>query len=203
MKEFFSFLFSKSFLKHLVFAIIALFVVLWASFKLMSVYTHHGEVATVPDFYGKKTAELEEFVKDKNVRYEISDSIYDPDQKPGIVVKQDPDAKSEVKHNRVIYLYVTSIVAPEIKMPKLVNKSLRQALFMIESYGLKHGHIKEINADCNGCILNQLYKGKEIAEGAAIKKESKIDLIVGKKDNYYSIDTLSNTNSVIGSDDTD
>ena len=87
---------------------------------------------------------IKNFIKEKNVRYTIIDSIYDPSQKAGIVIKQDPEAKTFVKHNRIIYLYVTSTQAPQISMPKLVDRSERQAVFMIESYGLKIGNIKEV-----------------------------------------------------------
>ena len=102
------------------------------------------------------------------------------------MIKQDPEAKSMVKHNRIIYLYVTSTQAPQMAMPKLVDRSTRQAVFMIESYGLKVGKITEIAGDCKGCVLKQYFNGKEIMPGDAIKKGSKIDLSVGKKEEDYS-----------------
>ncbi len=186
MKDLFSYLKSKTFFKHLALATVRLIIVLWALFKLLGVYTHHGETAEVPDFKGKAIAELDNFVKDKNVGYTIIDSIYSPEEKPGIVIKQDPEAKSMVKHNRIIYLYVTSTQAPQMAMPKLVDRSTRQAVFMIESYGLKVGKITEIAGDCKGCVLKQYFNGKEIMPGDAIKKGSKIDLSVGKKEDDYS-----------------
>ncbi|MBK8369503.1 MAG: PASTA domain-containing protein [Bacteroidetes bacterium] len=186
MKDLFSYLKSKTFFKHLALATVSLVIVLWALFKLLGVYTHHGETAEVPDFKGKAIAELDNFVKDKNVGYTIIDSVYSPDEKPGIVIKQDPEAKSMVKHNRIIYLYVTSTQAPQMAMPKLVDRSTRQAVFMIESYGLKVGKITEIAGDCKGCVLKQYFNGKEIMPGDAIKKGSKIDLSVGKKEEDYS-----------------
>ena len=185
MKDLVKFITSKLFLKHLAIAVVSLIIVLWGLFKLLGVYTHHGETAEVPDFKGKSILELEQFVADKNVGYVIIDSIYDPKEKPGIVIKQEPEAKSLVKHNRTIYLYVTSTQAPQIAMPKLVDRSTRQAVFMIESYGLKVGKLTEIVGDCKGCVLKQYFKGKEIAPGEAIKKGSKIDLSVGKKGNEY------------------
>jgi beta-lactam-binding protein with PASTA domain len=186
MKDLFSYLKSKIFFKHLALATVSLVIVLWALFKLLGVYTHHGETAEVPDFKGKAIAELDNFVKDKNVGYTIIDSVYSPQEKPGIVIKQDPEAKSMVKHNRIIYLYVTSTQAPQMAMPKLVDRSTRQAVFMIESYGLKVGKITEIAGDCKGCVLKQYFNGKEIMPGDAIKKGSKIDLSVGKKEEDYS-----------------
>jgi beta-lactam-binding protein with PASTA domain len=196
MKDFFDFLKSKLFFKHLAIAIISLIIVLWGLIKFLNVYTHHGETAEVPDFKGKMMSELDNFIKEKNVRYTIIDSIYDPSQKAGIVIKQDPEAKTFVKHNRIIYLYVTSTQAPQILMPKLVDRSERQAIFMIESYGLKIGIVKEIAGDCKGCVLQQLYNGKEIEVGDAIKKGSKIDLDIGKRESDYEAiptDSLAST----------
>ena len=195
MKEFFEYIKSKVFFKHIAIALVSLFIVLWALFKLLAVYTHHGETAEVPDFKGKAISELENFVEGKNVDFVIIDSIYDPKEKSGIVVKQDPEAKSLVKHNRVIYLYVTSTQAPQIAMPKLVDRSTRQAIFMIESYGLKVGSINEIAGDCNGCVLKQFFNGKEIIPGAPIKKGSKINLMVGKKENEYTATPFDSTAS--------
>ncbi|MBI3518598.1 MAG: PASTA domain-containing protein [Bacteroidetes bacterium] len=196
MKDFFGYLKSKVFLKHLLLSVLSLAVVLWILFKLLGVYTHHGETAEVPDFKGKSIAELENFVADKHVGYVIIDSVYSPKEQPGIVIKQDPEAKSLVKHNRIIYLYVTSTQAPQMAMPKLVDRSTRQAVFMIESYGLKVGRITEIAGDCKGCVLKQYFNGKEIAPGEAIKKGSKIDLAVGKKEDNY-IAAPSDSSSVI------
>ena len=193
MKDLFNYLKSKTFFKHLAFATVSLVLVLWILFKLLGVYTHHGETAEVPDFKGKAIAELDGFVKDKNVGYTIIDSIYNPEEKPGIVIKQDPEAKSMVKHNRIIYLYVTSTQAPQMAMPKLVDRSTRQAVFMIESYGLKVGRITEIAGDCKGCVLKQFFNGKEIMPGDAIKKGSKIDLSVGKKEDGYAASPTDST----------
>ncbi len=191
MKDFFEFLRSKVFVKHAFIAILSLVVVLLLMVKLLGVYTHHGETAEVPDFKGKAISELDHFVEDKQVQYTIIDSLYNPDEKPGIVIKQDPEAKSLVKHNRTIYLYVTSTQAPQMAMPKLVDRSTRQAIFMIESYGLKVGNLEEVAGDCKGCVLKQKYKGKEIAPGDPIKKGSKIDLVIGKTEDIAPLtDTI-------------
>jgi beta-lactam-binding protein with PASTA domain len=192
MKYFFTYIISRTFLTHFALAILSVGIVLWILFKLLGTYTHHGETAEVPDFKGKSISDLGAFVTGKNVGYLIIDSIYDPKEKPGIVIKQDPEAKSLVKHNRIIYLYVTSTQPPQMAMPKLVDRSTRQAVFMIESYGLKVGKITEISGDCKGCVLKQYFNGKEIEPGAAIKKGSKIDLEVGRKDDYSTpVDSLS------------
>jgi eukaryotic-like serine/threonine-protein kinase len=171
---------TKTFVKHFLLASVSALITLWLAFKLFSVYTHHGETYPVPDFNGKPIAELNDFIKDKKVRYQIIDSIYDAKQPAGTIIRQDPEKGTEVKENRIVYLYVTSVMPPQIEMPKLVDRSLRQAIAMIESYGLKAGELKSTADACKNCVIKQFYKGKEIAPGTRIKKGSRIDLWVGK-----------------------
>ena len=185
MKNFFIFLKSKLFFKHLAISISCLMVFIGCLIKVLDFYTNHGVTAEVPNFKGIEISKLDNFIEGKNIRFLIIDSIYSPEETPGIVVKQDPEAKTLVKHNRIIYLYVTSSQAPQILMPKLVDRSERQAVFMIESYGLKLGTIKEITGECKGCVLQQLFNGKQIETGMPIKKGSKIDLYIGKTETDY------------------
>jgi beta-lactam-binding protein with PASTA domain len=78
------------------------------------------------------------------------------------------------------------MVPPKISMPKLVDRSERQAKMILSSYGLKIGKITEKSADCNGCVLAQLFDGKEINPGELVKKGSLINLVIGRKDYYYT-----------------
>jgi len=186
MQGLLSFIKSKQFFLHLAFILVSLFLIFFLIIKWLSAYTDHGEYVAVPDFKGTEVPRLDEFIQGKEITYQIIDSIYDPKQKPGIVIRQDPEPNSKVKHNRTIYLYVTGLVAPQIKMPRLIDRSERQARLIIETYGLKVGHVTEKNADCNGCVLAQLVDGKEIAAGEPVKKGSVVSLVVGVKDNYFA-----------------
>ena len=192
MKNLFAFIKTKQFLTHFGLAIVSVVIVVACFIKYLSAYTDHGEFVEVPDFTEKRITELSSFIQDKDVNFLIIDSIYDPSKTSGIVVKQEPFAKSKVKHNRTIYLYVTSMVAPQVTMPKLKDRSERQAKLMILSYGLKIGKVIQKNADCNGCVIEQMADGKVIQEGQPIKKGSVIQLVVGVRDNYVgSSDSLS------------
>jgi beta-lactam-binding protein with PASTA domain len=186
MQTFLSFLKSRQFFLHTGVILVILFIVLFATLKWLSSYTNHGEFTVVPDFKGQGITALDQFVKGKDVSYQIIDSIYDPKEKPGIVLRQDPETNSKVKHNRTVYLYVTRMVAPRVVMPKLVDRSERQARLIITSYGLKVGKITPKEADCNGCVLTQSIHGKEIPAGTGVKKGSVVDLVVGKKDYFYN-----------------
>lgn len=180
IKKFFQFIKSKTFFKHLLIYIIVVSILLWLISMFLSTTTKHGETVKVPDFNKLKIAELDNFVKDKQVKYVIIDSIYAEKLPKGTIVRQEPEAGSDVKDGRTIYLYVTSTVAPSIQMPKLVDRSLRQAASMIESYQLKLGAIKYVSDQCANCVLEQMVKGKKIAPGQPVKKGTVITLVVGK-----------------------
>ena len=180
MKDFITFVKSKTFLKHLSIALVILFIIIWCVFKWLNFYTHHGETYKVPDFTGIKISELNGFVNGKNVRYTIIDSIYDPKGPKGVVVRQNPEKNSQVKDNRTIYLYVSCMLAPQVIMPKLKSTSLRQAYSILQTYGLKMGK-KTLRADeCNNCVLEQMVHGKRVEPGTLVPKGTYVDLIIGK-----------------------
>jgi eukaryotic-like serine/threonine-protein kinase len=184
MKEFFAYLRSKYFFLNMGLIILSIVLVLFFAVKWLSVYTQHGETVDVPDFKGKNLKELDAFANGKDIRYQVIDSIYDPKSAPGTVLRQDPEAKTKVKRNRTVYLYVTGLLPPQLSMPKLVDRSERQAISMIESYGLKVGRVTQVKGDCNGCVLSQSIKGKEVEPGTMVKKGSVIDISVGKKEHF-------------------
>ena len=183
VKAFFSFLISKRFIIHFIISLALGSTAIWLFFNYLNRYTQHGEAISVPDFKNIKTEELNAFVSEKKLQYQIIDSIFDPKAEKGVVIKQDPEKDSQVKENRIIYLTISAKQPPLVKMPKLVDVSLRQALAVIESYGLKAGK-KEYKPDaCVNCVLEQRIKGKPIEPGKMIPKGSIIDLVLGQGEN--------------------
>jgi beta-lactam-binding protein with PASTA domain len=180
MNDLFLFLKSKRFRIHFLISLLVGGLVLWIAFKSISIYTHHGETIAVPDFANIKTEDLDKFIADKNLKYEVIDSVFDATVAPGVVIKQDPEKNSSVKQNRTIYLTVSAKLPPLIKMPNLVDASMRQAQAMIESYGLKAGKREYRPDPCVNCVLAQLIKGKKIEPGTMIPKGSVIDLVLGQ-----------------------
>lgn len=176
----FQFIKSKTFLKHTVVYIVFVFLLIWGLLTWLKASTNHGEKIQVPDFANVKIGELDNFISGKNIRYQIIDSIYNAKAPKGTVVRQEPEPGAEVKKNRIIFLYVTSVLPPRIQMPKLIDHSLRQASLMITTYGLVMAPPKFVPDQCANCVLDQLVKGKKIAPGEPIEKGTVIQLIVGK-----------------------
>ena len=139
----------------------------------------------VPDFKDLKISQLSSFVADKKISYQIIDSLWDPTLQKGVVLKQDPDAGTNVKDGRVIYLYVTASQPPKIAMPDLVGEktniglSERQAIRICESYGLNATEVR-VDDKREDLVVAQFYNGKPIAAGTLIDKGSRILLKIGK-----------------------
>jgi beta-lactam-binding protein with PASTA domain len=181
VKDIFGFLKSRTFLKHLGIAVLALVLVFWLIFEGLDIYTHHGKTIAVPEFRGLKIKSLDEFIKGKQLKYLVIDSLYDTKKEKGVVIRQEPEPGTRVKQERTVYLYISSVLPPRVSMPLLLDKSLRLAVGTLESYGLKLAKpIKRRPDVCNGCVLEQEYKGKRIAKGAWIERGSEITLTVGE-----------------------
>lgn len=156
----------------------------------VSAYTDHNVYFEVPKLVGLKIQALEKALPHPSIEIVINDSIYDPKSEPGIVVKQEPYPGEKLKKNRKIYVITTTLRPPRIAMPKLTDLSVRQARIILQSYGLKCGSVTEKPADCKGCIIDQVFKGKSIAPGTPIEKGSTIHLVVGTKSGFQALDSI-------------
>ena len=166
--------------KHLGMAITALIlIILFVFYIYLPFTTNHGESLTVPNLEGIALEELEEYLEERDLRYEVeADSGYSAKYAPLVVLKQFPKANAKVKENRKIYVTLNATTAPVVKMPNLIDKSLKNAQLELRSLGLTLGAIRYKSAFALNTILGQFYNGKPIAEGSEVPKGSKIDFDV-------------------------
>ena len=179
MIDFIKFLFSKRFIGHLIIAGLITGGGLWGVFKYLDSYTLHGESITVPDFSGKKIAEIEAFAAEYNLGYKIIDSVYKPNAPKGAVLEQNPKPDSQVKKDRKIYLTVSRILPPLIELPELKDVTSRIAYGIIESKGLRIGDVIPEPSTCTDCVIRLEIKGKEVIGKIKVAKNTKIDIVVG------------------------
>lgn len=172
------FFYSKSFLINLAIALTIIAVFIWGIFKFIDSYTNHGQTISVPSLEGVHIDEVEKLLEEKKLRYVILDSIFIEDEEKGIVLEQNPLADDLVKENRTVYVTISKVIPPKIKMPKVVEMSQRLAIAKLESYGLKVD-IKYIPSDAVNSVVMQEMNGKEIKPGALIDLGSKITISVG------------------------
>ncbi len=171
----------KQVLIHLLFIIIlAVAIIMVFFFVFLPKTTNHSETQTVPDLIGVNYEELQGYLTQRNLRYEVlTDSSYSSEYPPNAVLKQNPKSGSRVKENRKIYVSLNAENPPKVKMPNLIDGSVKSAQMVLESYGLILGRIEYKPDLAQNAVLEQRYNGEKIDEGRSIHKGSKIDLVVG------------------------
>ncbi len=169
-------------IKNLVIIIALVVALVLLTFYLIGVYTGDNETnIEVPTVVEMRIDKAKKALEEKGLRYEIIDSVYSSAYKRMAVTEQDPAAGSQVKTDRKIYLIINSMSKPQVKMPKLVNKSFNLAKVLIKNSGLKLGEITETYSELgDGFVIEQTHKGKPIEMNAMIEKGSTIDLLVSK-----------------------
>ena len=142
--------------------------------------TNHSETITVPDLAGMPFEDIEEFVTERNLRYEVlKDSGYSEKYEPLTILTQNPKAGSKVKEQRKIYISLNAVVPPKIRMPNLVNTSKTNAEDILASNGLKLGSIEYVANLAENAVLSQKINGRNVAPGSMIPKGSIVDLTIG------------------------
>lgn len=167
------------FLHLLIMVTLFILAVVFFFYIYLPMTTNHGEKIIVPKLTGMTVSEIESVLSAHKLRYQVNDSSYIPDAKPNTVLAQHPSEGSQVKENRKIYISISSVNPPKIKMPSLVDGSLKNAEIALKSYGLELGKIKTIPSPYMNLVVDQLIDGKSIKPGTYISKGTKVDLAVG------------------------
>lgn len=174
------FLFSKTFLKQLALAIIAIVVFCFLMLKWLKSTTNHGEFETVPDLKGKSISVADIELSENNLVMQIQDSAnFNPDYPKFSVIDQEPAAGTKVKEDRKIYLTLNPSGYRKVEVPDLRERTFRQAEPNLEALGFKVGNISYVDNLGKDIVLQLKYKGKTINPGDKLPKTSKIDLVLG------------------------
>jgi beta-lactam-binding protein with PASTA domain len=162
------FLISKTFLKQIALALVAVVVLCFIILKWLNVSTNHGEFETVPDLTGKSISVAQIELKENNLVMQIQDSAnFNPDYPKFSVIEQEPPSGAKVKENR------------KILVPDLKEKTFRQAKPTLEALGFKVGKITYQDNIGKDLVLKMTHKGSTINEGDELAKTSVIDLVLG------------------------
>src|SRR5690554_40672 len=179
-----NFIISKKFIINFVLFCITWVVVIWGSTTYFGSYTRHGESIEVPSLLNNNVKDIPILIGDRDIKYEILDSIYNPDLVEGTIIYQDPMPTDSsgllVKSNRVIKVRVSKR-SRLVFVPVVVSKSQRFAEAVLMSKGLRT-RIKYVpsNED-QGSVIAQKFEGRNIVTGQQVPINSVIELTVGKR----------------------
>ena len=175
------FLTSKTFLKQIILAVVAVFVLCFVLLKWLNVSTNHGDFETVPDLKGKSISVAQVELEDNRLVMKIQDSAnYNPDYPKFSVIEQEPLAGSKVKENRKIYITLNPSGYRKMNIPEgLIDKTYRQVKPTLEALDFKIGKITYVNNIGKDMVLKLSHKGKTLRAGDKLAKTSVIDLQLG------------------------
>lgn len=140
--------------------------------------TNHGESITVPDIEGMHVSELDKFLIDRGLRFEVNDSAYSADAEPLTILKQYPAAGSKVKEDRKIFISINRVTPPTVPLPNLVDGSLIGAEAVLRGNELKRGRVQLIRGPFLNLVKEMRYNGRKVEAGVRVPKGSVIDLVV-------------------------
>jgi len=170
---------NKKLYIHLTIIIVLGIIILISVVFSLDSFTRHGEMVSVPDFRGYYYDELEDQAEFNKFRFVIIDSIYDATKEKGSIASQDPSPESLVKENRTIYLSVIAMNPEMVKMPNLIDLSKRNAISILETYGIKVSKLGFVENIAKDAVIEQKYRGEDIEPGTEIIKGSGIELVLG------------------------
>jgi len=184
MKKFFKFFISKQYIKHILLIVgVWILIIVLEGWYLKS-HTDFGEEVKVPSFYKMHMDDLDQFIADKDIKYEIKDSVYLDDWPKGTVCWQYPKPTDScgmcVKPGRVIQLSVVPMSPRMFAMPKVVDMSKRMAETTLTSLGLRTTVTYKPHPAGKDFVMEQLVNGKTIVPGTMIPKGTRIELVVAK-----------------------
>ncbi|OYQ42785.1 PASTA domain-containing protein [Flavobacterium aurantiibacter] len=171
---------SKTFFGQLFLAFIITIAVGFLLLQYLDFSTNHGEEIAVPNLAKMSTEQAEEVLDDADLDYVVLDTVdFNPEFPKFSVVQQDPAPGEKVKSDRKIYLKINSGGYSTIRMPELVEKTLRNAESTLQSAGLTLGSLTYKPYIGKDMVLEVKCNGKTVKAGEKILKGSKIDLVLG------------------------
>ena len=178
MSKFWTYLKTTSFRNNILAAIGVVVVVLAIAYFSLGYYTRHGEGAPIPQLKGMQVSRATALLDQQGFKYLI-DSVYVLDQAPGTVIEQDPDAGTNVKDGRTVYLTVVTQLAPNVQLPDLEQSTYREAVATLSNFGIKIGDTTYKSDIARDRILEVRFGGQVIKTGTKLPKGSKVDLVLG------------------------
>jgi beta-lactam-binding protein with PASTA domain len=104
-----------------------------------------GETVTVPDLTGKTVAQARTELAKKDLSVAQRGSEFNDRWERGLIIKQDPGPDSRIRVTKVVQV-ITSAGSERVQVPNLVNKSLENALTMLQAGGLFKGKLTQIHS---------------------------------------------------------
>ncbi len=129
--------------------ILALACAIPVSQLILSAFENFGAAkeVVVPDLVGMTVEEANMKLDEFNLNLEVGDEVASTEYQEGEIVSQDPKAEMTVKEGFTITVNISKGKVKEGTIPPVVNRTLTDAEFVLESYGYALGGVATENSD--------------------------------------------------------
>ena len=142
--------------------------------------TQHNKYVKVPELFGLNISKAIETAKNKSLNIKILDSAkFDPNYPPLTVLEQFPNHNKEVKKGRKIYLTLNPVGYKKMKVPNVIQITLRNAETLLNAVGFEVGELIYKDNIGKDMVLEIRHEGKKIEPGHTLQQRKKIDLVLG------------------------
>lgn len=175
---------------NLLLAVVVTGGLIFGALTWLDSYTRHNEAVVVPDVKGLGVEEAAEFFKNNNLRYNVIDSVYSKDVKPGAIVELLPKAGSKVKEDRIVFLTVNAMTSQMAVIPEVEDLSFRQAYAILRARGFENVEIKYVPGDYKDLALGVELRGRALHKGDHAPLTAPLVLLVSSGEAEIAIDSL-------------
>ncbi len=174
------FIFSSVFFKNIFYIFFLTVLIAFSVFFGLGYVTQHNKYVKVPELFGLNISEAIETAKNKSLNIKILDSAkFNPNYPPLTVLEQFPNHNKEVKKGRKIYLTLNPVGYKKMKVPNVIQITLRNAETLLNAVGFEVGELIYKNNIGKDMVLEIRHEGKKIEPGHALQQRKKIDLVLG------------------------
>ncbi|MBU1678672.1 MAG: PASTA domain-containing protein [Bacteroidetes bacterium] len=134
----------------------------------------------VPNVVGMNKVDAARILQEFNLNPIEVGPRFDSRYREGEVFFQKPSAGMDVKERRRVYIHISG-GEPLVKMPKLINKTVRDAKVTLERLGLHLGRLREIKSELplNTIIDQEFVEGTNLDRGDSVSLHVSIGPRVG------------------------
>ena len=174
------FIFSSVFFKNIFYIFCLTVLIAFSVFFGLGYVTQHNKYVKVPELFGLNISKAIETAKNKSLNIKILDSAkFDPNYPPLTVLEQFPNHNKEVKKGRKIYLTLNPVGYKKMKVPNVIQITLRIAETLLNAVGFEVGELIYKDNIGKDMVLEIRHEGKKIEPGHALQQRKKIDLVLG------------------------
>ncbi|GHT32286.1 PASTA domain-containing protein [Bacteroidia bacterium] len=187
---------KNPFVSTLLLAIVISGVLIYGTLKWLDSYTLHNKAVVVPDVKGLPLEEAAGFLVDRGLRYNVIDSVFSKNVRPGTIVEVSPSIGSKVKSGRIVFITVNALTSQMAAVPSVRDMSFRQAYSLLKASGFESIEVEYVSGAYKDLAVSIDLHGRELEEGEKVLLSAPLVLKISNGTRDLSQDEGIDTDSI-------